>query len=62
LTVDTESDLRVARAIYENFEGKAPILENIIHWLDLNPEVIVNDIDLDSTTINEAVNYKLAVD
>ncbi len=62
LTVDTESDLRVARAIYENFEGKAPILEHIIHWLDLNPEVIVNDIDLDSTTINEAVNYKLVVD
>ena len=41
LTVDTESDLSIMRAIYEKFEGKPPELQHIISWRDQNPELFI---------------------
>ncbi len=62
LTVDTESDLSVMRAIYEQFEGKPPVLQQVISWLDLNPGLINRKSHLSKASIIEAVNYKLVVD
>jgi spore coat polysaccharide biosynthesis protein SpsF len=62
LTVDTEDDLRVTRAIYEKFEGNPPVLEDIISWLDLNPELINKNSYPLKHSSTKAVNYKLVVD
>ena len=62
LTVDTEDDLRVMRAIYEKFEGNPPVLEDIISWLDLNPELINKNSYPLKHSSTKAVNYKLVVD
>ena len=62
LTVDTENDLDVVREIYEKFEGDPPVLQHIISWLDLNPELINKNDNPSEATIPEAVNYKLVID
>lgn len=62
LTVDTESDLRIMRKIYDKFEGKPRKLQEIIYWLDKNPEILENKKDLNGITKSENVNYRLIVD
>lgn len=38
VTVDTEADLALVRAIHEHFDGVLPPLADIIRWLDTVPE------------------------
>ena len=61
LTVDTESDLSLMQKIYEQYNGKPPVLEDIIAWLDQNPELLITNIQ-STANINENINYRLAVD
>jgi len=41
VTVDTEADIALVRAIHEHFDGKLPPLAAIIHWLDTVPELSI---------------------
>lgn len=41
VTVDTEADLALVRAIYEHFDGVLPPLADIIRWLDTVPALCI---------------------
>ncbi len=62
LTVDTESDLSLMRAIYENFEGKPLKLQQIISWLDQNPDIWEKNEHLSGETKSENINHSLVED
>ena len=61
LTVDTGNDLSQMQKIYEQYYGKPPVLEEIVTWLDQNPELSLKD-DQSPTMNNEGINYKLVDD
>ena len=61
LTVDTQNDLSLLQKIYEQYNGNPPVLEDIVTWLDQNPELALRD-DQYPTKNNEDINYKLVDD
>ena len=60
ITVDTLADIDLVRDIYLYFDGHLPTLEEIIVWLDKNPDkrIIVNN----NETLSEKVNCSFVTD
>lgn len=61
LTVDNQNDLSLMQKIYEQFNGNPPVLEDIVAWLDQNPDFLLKD-DHPPIMNNEDINYKLVDD
>jgi spore coat polysaccharide biosynthesis protein SpsF (cytidylyltransferase family) len=61
LTVDTENDLSLMQKIYEQYFGKPPVLEEIITWLDRNPELLLTSLQSTANN-NQNINCRLADD
>ena len=61
LTVDTESDLSLMQKIYEQYNGKPPVLEDIIAWLDKNPELLLTNLQSTANN-NQKINCRLVDD
>ena len=60
LSVDTEEDLGIIRAVYENFQGDPPDLHEIISWIDSNPkESKMTNNKISKSTDDNFINWKL---
>ena len=59
LTVDTEDDYKLMKSIFSKYAGNPPKLEEIINWLDKNPQLIEYQKVSTISIKKEEINYRL---